>query len=78
MAFQGSYSIKAVVPAIAPEIVYDGDITDGGEASAAFYRIVINPTLTPGARAELRGALLQYCANDSIGLARLHQWLKGL
>lgn len=75
-AFRGSYSMKAVVPAIAPEIVYDGDIIDGSGASAAFYRIVADPTLTPETLAELRRALLKYCAIDLFGLARVHQWLK--
>jgi hypothetical protein len=74
-AFRGSYALKSVAPAIAPEIVYDGDITDGGEASAAFYRIVIDPTLTPEIRAELRRTRLRYCSNDSAALARVHQWL---
>jgi Domain of unknown function(DUF2779) len=73
--FRGSYSMKSVAPAVAPEIVYDGDIIDGSDASAAFYRIA-DPTLTPETRAELRRALLKYCANDSFGLARVHQWLK--
>lgn len=75
-AFRGSYSIKAIAPAIAPEIVYEGDITDGGEASAAFYRIIVDPTLTPETRAELRRALLKYCSNDSAALAQVHKWLK--
>jgi predicted RecB family nuclease len=44
--FQGSYSMKAVAPAVAPVVTYDDlDIADGGEASAAFYRIAADPTL---------------------------------
>jgi predicted RecB family nuclease len=75
-AFRGSYSMKAVAAAVAPEIVYDRDIIDGSEASAAFYRIVIDPTLTPETSAELRRALLKYCSNDSAALAGVHRWLK--
>ena len=57
--FQGSYSMKAVAPAIAPEITYDDlDIADGGDASGAFYRIVADPTLSPEVRAGLRCSLL--------------------
>jgi predicted RecB family nuclease len=73
--FHGSYSMKSVAPALAPEIVYGGDITQGSDASAAFYRIVTDRTLTPETRAEWRRALLKYCANDTLGLARVHQWL---
>jgi hypothetical protein len=43
--FHGSYSMKAVAPAIAPEVTYgDLDIADGGGASAAYYRIVADLT----------------------------------
>jgi len=74
--FQGSYSMKAVAPAIAPEVSYgDLDIADGGEASAAFYRIVADPTLSPEARNELRRSLLVYCQRDTLALAGVHQWL---
>ena len=74
--FQGSYSMKAVAPAVAPEVTYgDLDIADGGEASAAFYRIVADPTLSPEARNELRQYLLKYCARDTLALAYVHHWL---
>ena len=75
-AFRGSYALKAVAPAVAPEIVYDGEITKGSEASAAFYWVAADPTLSPQTRAALQQALLKYCADDSLGLARVHQWLK--
>jgi len=74
--FQGSYSMKAVAPALAPEITYgDLDIADGGDASAAFYRIVADPTLDPEARDALRASLLMYCQRDTLALTRVHQWL---
>ena len=68
--------MKAVAPAIAPEISYsDLYIADGADASAAFYRIVADPTLSPEVRAGLRCSLLQYCQVDSLALARVHHWL---
>ena len=74
--FHGSYSMKAVAPALAPEITYgDLDIADGGEASAAFYRIVADPMLSPEARDALRQALLEYCGRDTLALACVHHWL---
>jgi predicted RecB family nuclease len=74
--FQGSYALKAVAPAVAPEVTYgDLDIADGGGASAAFYRIVTDPTLLPEARDGLRHSLLKYCQRDTLALARVHQWL---
>lgn len=74
--FQGSFSMKAVAPAIAPEITYDDlDIADGGDASAAFYRIVADPALSPEGRHGLRQSLLKYCQRDTLALARVHRWL---
>lgn len=72
--FQGSYSMKAVTPALAPEFTYgDLDINDGGDASAAFYRIVADPTLSPEAHDQLRQSLLKYCQRDTLALARVRQ-----
>ena len=74
--FHGSYSMKAVAPAVAPDVTYDDlDVAEGGGASAAFYRIVADPTLAPEARAGLRESLLEYCERDTLALARVHQWL---
>jgi hypothetical protein len=74
--FQGSYSMKAVAPAVAPEVTYgDLDIADGSEASAAFYRIVADRTMSAQARDELRESLLKYCQRDTLALARVHRWL---
>jgi hypothetical protein len=61
---------------VASEVTYDDlDIADGGEASAAFYRIVADPTLAPEGRDELRESLLKYCARDTLALAYVHRWL---
>jgi RNase H-like protein len=74
--FYGSYSMKHVAPAVARELTYaDLDIADGGEASASFYRIVADSTLSPAVRDELQESLLKYCARDTLALARIHQWL---
>ena len=74
--FYGSYSMKNVAPAVAQDVTYaDLDIADGGAASAVFYRIVADPTLSPAARDTLRASLLEYCARDTLALARIHQWL---
>jgi hypothetical protein len=74
--FRGSYSIKSVLRAVAPDLSYeDLNIGEGGAASAAFYQIVADPKLTPEARNGLRQALLKYCELDTLALARVHRWL---
>ena len=73
--FQGSFSMKVVAPALAPEVTYgDLDIADDGDASAAFYRIVADPRLRHKTRDGLRQSLLS-CERDTLALARVHQWL---
>jgi hypothetical protein len=57
------------------DIYGDLDIADGGGASAAFYQIVADPTLSPEARDGLRRSLLKYCQRDTLALARVHHWL---
>jgi predicted RecB family nuclease len=74
--FHGSYSMKAVAPAVAPDVTYDDlDIAEGGGAAAAFYRIVADPMLSREAHDKLRQSLLEYCERDTLALARVHQWL---
>jgi hypothetical protein len=53
----------------------DLDIADGGAASAVFYGIVANSSLSPEDRDTLRESLLKYCARDTLALAQIHQWL---
>jgi hypothetical protein len=69
--FDGSYSLKAVLPTLVPGMAYDGmEVGDGGAASSAFQGI-IHPK-TPGDRkAALREALLKYCRQDSLGMAEI-------
>ena len=62
----GSWSIKAVLPCIAPEMDYaalDG-IRDGTAASDGFLQ-AISPGVTAARKAELREQLLRYCRFDT-------------
>ncbi len=69
----GSWSIKAVLPAVAPELSYaslDG-VRDGGMAMEA-YQEAIAPNTGARRRDEIRCQLLAYCALDT--LAMVHLW----
>jgi hypothetical protein len=68
----GSWSIKAVLPTIAPDMDYASleGIQEGTQASAAYLE-AINPE-TPLARKEaLRAELLKYCRHDTEAMVRL-------
>ena len=68
----GSWSIKAVLPTIAPDMDYarlEG-IHEGTEASAAYLE-AIQPSTLPERKESLRGDLLKYCRHDTEAMVRL-------
>lgn len=68
---RGSWSIKAVLPTIAPHLAYDNlEVGDGGMAQEA-YAEILDPTTPEEQRQRLRNALLEYCARDTWGLVEL-------
>jgi hypothetical protein len=73
---QGSWSIKAVLPTIAPELDYAqlAEVRDGDGAQAAFLQWRDAAT-SPGRKAALRAALLRYCERDTWGLVVLRRFL---
>ena len=69
--FHGSYSIKAVLPALVPDTTYsDLEIRDGSHASAAFAQMIAPATEEPE-RERIRNALLDYCQMDTLAMVRL-------
>jgi hypothetical protein len=77
-AMMGSWSIKAVLPTIAPELAYDQleDVADGGQAQWA-YMEATHPQTSIERRTALEKALRRYCANDTLAMVRLRQKLAG-
>lgn len=74
----GSWSLKAVLPVIAPDLSYAalGEIRDGGAASGA-YAEAIAPATSTARREEIRAGLERYCAQDTLALVRLAEFLAG-
>ncbi|MCP9438459.1 MAG: DUF2779 domain-containing protein [Nitrospira sp.] len=74
--FNGSYSIKSVLPAVVPSLGYsDLTIQSGGQAAAEYYRMVFVETDWIE-QATVRAALLQYCARDTLALVELRRALQ--
>jgi predicted RecB family nuclease len=75
--FLGSYSIKAVAPALVPGFSYDDldGVADGNDASAVFYRLASDPSLSDEGRNRYRQALLEYCGRDTLALMYVHRRL---
>ena len=80
----GSWSLKSVLPTVAPELAYSeglGDVQEGLAAQDAWAAL---SGLAPEAagwaeprRQSLREALFAYCARDTLAVARLVRFLEG-
>ena len=67
---RGSYSIKAVLPALVPELSYDDlNIKEGGTASNTFLSMV-NGSFK-GDFKETKNELLKYCERDTFGMVKI-------
>jgi predicted RecB family nuclease len=75
--FNGSYSIKAVIPAVAPHLAYDDlEIQEGSVASLQFYKMVFGDG-DPAEKARPRTALLKYCERDTLAMVEVRKALRG-
>lgn len=73
----GSYSIKAVLPALVPEMSYEGmEISDGNMAMNAYS--IMCATGDPAELNRIRKALCEYCSLDTLGMVRIMEKLKEL
>ena len=76
-AMKGSYSIKYVLPASAPEFSYaDLEIGNGGDASSIFASKAAGNF--EGDWLTTREALLKYCERDTFGMVVIWEHLKKL
>lgn len=69
---KGSYSIKSVLPAVAPHLSYDAlDEVKDGQAAGRAYLEAAAPTTTPERREALRTSLRAYCELDTFAMVEL-------
>ena len=69
--FQGSFSLKAILPALAPGSSYEGmEVSHGGEAGLAWDQMV-RGELGLEERRRLKAALLAYCRQDTLAMAKV-------
>ncbi|MBI4401784.1 MAG: DUF2779 domain-containing protein, partial [Nitrospirae bacterium] len=73
--FEGSFSIKTVLPALVPELSYDDlDVREGGVAALWYYRLAFEETDLVE-KARIREALLEYCARDTLAMLEIRRTL---
>lgn len=75
---QGSWSIKQVLPAIAPDLRYEqlDGVQHGGAAMHA-YQEAISTTTTSTRKSELEAQLLAYCQLDTLAMVQLWRFFSG-
>lgn len=75
-AMKGSWSIKAALPTIAPDLSYAdlSEVQDGGAAQEA-YREAINGATLPARKNTHDQALRRYCGRDTEALVRAAAFL---
>ena len=77
-AMLGSWSIKRVLPTIAPDLDYGNlDTVQSGEMVEPIYFEMVDPATTREHRDALANALLMYCARDTLAMVRLASYFAG-
>ena len=72
--FRGSFSIKAVLPVVAPDLGYDDlEIADGQLASVRYARALASSN--PRERHQTFDSLRAYCARDTLAMVELRNAL---
>lgn len=74
-AFHGSFSIKAVLPVLVPNMSYDHlEVGDGQAAGIVYNHMLRTGDTEEGLR--LRAALLTYCAQDTLAMVEVRRALE--
>jgi predicted RecB family nuclease len=77
-AFGGSFSLKAVLPALVPEMTYEGMEVPNGQAAGLAWQGMIGGDCSDAERQSKRKALLDYCGQDTLALVKLLERLSSL
>lgn len=73
---RGSWSIKAVLPTIAPELSYENlEVGNGGDAQEAYLEIT-NPQTPSEIRETIKNSLLKYCEQDTLAMVKIVEFIR--
>jgi hypothetical protein len=75
-AYAGSYSIKSVLPALVPEMTYEGMEVANGQDAGLAWESLVRGSLDASERDKIRKALLDYCGQDTLAMVRLLEVLR--
>jgi predicted RecB family nuclease len=77
-AYAGSYSIKSVLPALVPEMTYEGMEVGNGQDAGLAWESLVRGGLNCDERQRIEKALLDYCGQDTLALFRLVETLRSI
>ena len=75
-AFAGSYSLKAVLPALIPEMSYEGMAVANGQDAGLAWESLIRGGLDRDEHRRVRKGLLDYCGQDTLAMVKLLEKLQ--
>jgi hypothetical protein len=75
-AFAGSYSLKSVLPALVPELAYDGMTVSNGQDAGIAWKSLVHGNMDQSEQDKIKKALLDYCGRDTMALVRLLETLR--
>jgi hypothetical protein len=74
--FRGSFSLKSVLPVLAPDPGYDGLAISNGALASLAYAEMQAPETSTERRLKIRSDLLTYCKRDTQALLELYRLLR--
>jgi predicted RecB family nuclease len=75
-SYAGSYSIKSVLPALVPEMSYNGMAVANGQDAGLAWEALVRGNLDQCERERTRKGLLDYCRQDTLAMVRLLERLR--
>ena len=75
--FQGSTSIKKILPVLVPDLDYTGmEVASGTDAMEAWHRLISLPSCKE--KDLLRKSMLEYCELDTFAMVRIFEFMEEL
>ncbi len=73
----GSFSIKKVLPVVAPDLDYEelDEVQEGTAAQVAYIEAALDPNITPDRKREIEERLRTYCRQDTWAMAEIAYFL---
>ena len=71
----GSWSIKDLLPTVAPELEYSNLVVSDGSMAQEAYKEAIDPEISKDKKENIRSQMLEYCSMDTMAMVRiLNSW----